>query len=92
MSRIHPGHEVLSLFGIASATKALNNQAASNRLLVSLVSAFFIVLAVSLLLSLSTRLVGDQPAPAAAWQAPQQAAYLPGQFVSDQLRQGYLPL
>ncbi len=92
MNRIHPSHEVLSLFGLAPANKALNQKTASHNLLISLISAFFIVLAVSLLLSFSARLVGSQPSAAATLLAPSPAAYIPGQFVSERISQGYLPL
>ncbi|MBI3290726.1 hypothetical protein HYZ76_00420 [Candidatus Falkowbacteria bacterium] len=88
---IHPGHEVLSLFGIS--TQALNKKTDNQRLIISLISAFFIVLAVSLILSFSSRLLasGQASAGATASTVPEQpAAFVPGQFITAEINRGYL--
>ncbi|MDX9893765.1 MAG: hypothetical protein RB292_05180 [Patescibacteria group bacterium] len=90
MQRIHPGHEVLSLFGIPSAVKALDRQFTTRNIVVSLASAFFIVLLASLLLNLFT------PAPAVfsvSAETPlveEPAAYQPGSYITNQISRGYL--
>jgi len=81
------------LFGLTSSPQALNKEAASRSLTVSLISAFFIVLAVGLTLGLATRILGPTQASVAATTAvDEQVAFTPGQFVSDEISQGYLPV
>ncbi|NUM25888.1 MAG: hypothetical protein HUU49_04745 [Candidatus Buchananbacteria bacterium] len=89
MSKIQSGHDVLSLFGMVQYNKALPQSLISRQLLVSLISAFFIVIAVGLLLRLSTNLLSNQSTVEAAPLIEQSAAYLPGQLVSEKLSQGY---
>jgi len=91
MQRVQPGHEVLSLFGIASQPQALSKETSSRSLTVSLISAFFIILAVGLTLGLATRILGPtQPSIAATTTVGEQVAFTPGQFVSDEVSRGYL--
>ena len=84
MAKIHQGHDILSLFGIVQDNKVLNqNIVASRNLLVSVISAFFIVLAVSLFLRISTGFITGQ-AVASTPVSPaveEPAAYLPGQYI-----------
>lgn len=89
MAKIHPGHDVLSLFGMAPYNKALAQSLPSRNFLMSLISAFFIVIVVGLLLRLSTNLVSNQSTISAAPLIEQPAAYIPGQFISEKLSQGY---
>ena len=91
MQRIQPGHDVLSLFGIASQKQALNQKTDNHGLIVSLVSAFFIILAVSLILSVSTKIIGPTSETSAAITIDQErVAFEPGQLVSKEISRGYL--
>lgn len=89
MSRLQPVHEMLSLFGFNADTKSLNQRLAKYRLAISLFSAFFIVLAVALIMNISENVI-----KANAVSSPSiiedRAAFIPGHFVSDQISLGYL--
>ena len=93
MERIQPGHEVISLFGMESHSSALNKKIINHgRLIASLISAFFIILTVSLLLNFSTKILGStSPSIAATSAVEESVAFQPGQFISEKLsHQGYL--
>lgn len=93
MHWIQPGCNVLSLFGIAKKQAALNKKIANHGLIASLVSAFFIILAVSLILSAATRVLGNSRSLAAATLTQEEkVAFTPGQFVSEEINRGYLQL
>lgn len=91
MERIQPGHEVLSLFGINIKNEALNK--ANYRLVISLISAFFIVLVISLILGVATKVLEKSPSAAAAGILEEEkVAFTPGQFISEKIRQGYMDI
>ncbi|MFA6255182.1 MAG: hypothetical protein WC675_04120 [Patescibacteria group bacterium] len=93
MSSIQAGREVLSLFGIAKYPTVLNKKIASFGLFGSLISAFFVVLAISLVLGIATSaLEKSTPAAEAVSLTEEKVAFTPGQFVSDKIRQGYMEL
>jgi len=93
MPSIQTGREVLSLFGIAKYPTVLNKKIASFGLFGSLISAFFVVLAISLVLGIATKaLEKSTPAGTAVSLAEEKVAFIPGQFVSQKLRQGYMEL
>jgi len=91
MQQVQPGHEVLSLFGIANKNQALGKKIASNGLLVSLISAFFIILAVSLILGVATKILGPTSSSLAVNSIQEEiVAFEPGQSVSQEISRGYL--
>lgn len=88
--KIQPGHEVLSLFGMSSNNQALT-QKSSNKLAVSLVSAFLIVLSVSILLGVATRILGgENTVSAVSIIDSEPVAFEPGQNITRTISQGYL--
>ena len=101
MPKIHPGHEVLSLFGMPTNNPALNQVASSaftNRSIVAtLVSAFLIILAASLILAFT---IGNfnfsLPAVAPTVSTSnfnsinEPVAFQPSQAVSQEISRGYL--
>ena len=96
MPKIHPGHEVLSLFGMAPHQSALNHVVASKSLAATLISAFFIVLVLGAILALSTGSFTfslPQLAPstsASSINSGEPVAFEPSRAVSQQISQGYL--
>ncbi len=93
MSPIQAGQEVLSLFGMAKQPKVLNKKIASFGIFGSLISAFFVVLAISLVLGIATKaLEKSVPTTGAVSLTEEKVAFTPGQFVSQKLRQGYMEL
>ena len=93
MSKIHPGHEVLSLFGMASKTQALH-QAAQKSLGASLVGAFLIIIATSLILAISTGSLSmpslTQGASASTIDGSEAVAFQPSQAIRQEISIGYL--
>ncbi|MFA5022179.1 MAG: hypothetical protein WC508_03810 [Patescibacteria group bacterium] len=91
MQRIQSIHEVLSFFGVTSQNQVLNNRLSQYQLVVSLVSAFFIVLFATWLLSVtSSFLAGNQ---GLTLDQQEKSAFQPSQAVSKQINQingGYL--
>lgn len=91
MKTIQPGHDVISLFGMATKNRALSEKTTNNGLVISLVSAFFIILAVSLILSVSTKILGPTSNTIAAQSVTdEKVAFEPGSFVSNEISRGYL--
>jgi hypothetical protein len=90
MERIQLGHEVLSLFGMANPQLALSKRLSKHRLLVSLVSAFFIVLMASWVLSVTVQALGQSFRPVSYSGVNDRVAFQPSQAVSVSLSQGYL--
>lgn len=91
MQTIQPSHEVVSVFDIASKTKALTKQ--PNRgLLISIVSAFLIVAVLGILLNFVQAAFNGSPAEAADRLAldDEPVAFVPGQFVSAEIHRGYI--
>jgi len=91
MERIYPGQEVLSLFGIANKAQALNKKIASQGLFGSLISAFFVVLLAGLILGILSRVLISPASSAVTLSvAEEKVAFQPGQFISQEIKQGYL--
>lgn len=96
MPKIHPGHEVLSLFGMAHNNIALNQAAASKSLAATLISAFFIILTLGAILALSTGSFTfnlpqlAQSISASSVSSVEPVAFEPGRAVSQKISQGYL--
>ena len=93
MPKVHPGHEVLSLFGMAPNNQALNQSTDKHSFTVTLVSAFLIILLASLVLALATgnfNLSLQSVASASAIASSESVAYEPSQAVSNLISQGYL--
>jgi len=86
MQSIHPGHEVLSLFGIAWQPQVLKKND-NYRLIVSLLSTFFVILAIGLVLGVMIRISSTYSLGSLVTT---KAAFEPGQAVSLQLNRGYL--
>ena len=87
MANTHLGHQVLSVFGITLNPKALGQKAIHHNLLVSVVSAFFVVL----LLGLFLGSVVDRTVPiSAAPVSEAKTAFEPGQLVTKEISRGYL--
>ena len=85
MNTIQPVQEVFSLFGVGLKTKALKKHA-NYHLAVSLISAFFIVLAAAWILSYLSG-AGSVAAPV----KEEKTAYQPGKFISQYFDQaGYV--
>lgn len=92
MHKIHPGHEVLSLFGMPAQTQALNKKIVNRELVNSFIGAFFIILIVSLVLGLSAKTLpigSGQPVVSAA-STLETVAFQPGQFITNEINRGYL--
>lgn len=93
MSKVHPGHEVLSLFGMTPNNQVLNQSTDKHSFTVTLVSAFLIILLASLVLALATsnfNLSLPSVASASAIASSESVAYEPSQAVSNLISQGYL--
>jgi len=91
MERIYPGQEVLSLFGIANKTQALNKKIVSQGLFGSLISAFFVVMLAGLVLGILSRVLINPAGSAAVISlAEEKVAFQPGQFISQEIQRGYL--
>lgn len=95
MSKVHPGHEVLSLFGMAHNKQALNQTTDKHNLTVTLTSAFLIILLASLALAFVTgnfnlSMPTALTASASAIQGSEPVAFEPSQAVSRTIAQGYL--
>jgi len=96
MPKVHPGHDVLSLFSMAHHNTALNQAAASRSLTATLISAFLIIIVASLALAFSTGSFSlNLPAVASSASAStivgeEAVAYQPSQAVSQTISQGYL--
>ncbi|MFA6410321.1 MAG: hypothetical protein WCW26_01980 [Candidatus Buchananbacteria bacterium] len=90
MQQIQPVREVLSLFGIVTQPQVLKNNLAQHRLLVSLVSAFFIVLISGWIMSVTFGFLGVNQRLTVTANEP--VAFLPTQELSNRVSQGYLNL
>ena len=92
MRTIQPGHEVLSLFAITSKVQAFTKDPAQRRLIRSLGGAFLMVAIVGFILSVvqSQASSGVTPTAATVSEQSEPAAFIPGQFVSEQLARGYI--
>lgn len=94
MQKIQPTREMLSLFGMAGSQQALKQNSKSHSLAISLISAFLIVIGLSVILKISTlglsvnTTVSAASATAVTQEEP--VAFIPGQFVSSKISQGYL--
>ncbi|MDD2807284.1 MAG: hypothetical protein PHW95_02040 [Patescibacteria group bacterium] len=89
MSRPQPVHEMLSLFGFNAQANALSQKIAKYRLAISLLSAFFIVLAVAFLMNISENVIKAKAVVPSA-TIEERAAFIPGHFISDKISLGYL--
>ena len=96
MQRVQPGHEVLSLWGLTPKAQALSANPAARSIAASLTKALFIVLSAAVILGTIARFGPTVAAPVATEVVIGQslgnepAAFQPGQFVSESIRQGYL--
>lgn len=95
MPKVHPGHEVLSLFGMANNQQALNQSTDKHSLTVTLASAFLIILFASLVLAFTTgnfnfSMPVASTASASAIESSESVAFEPSQAVSQTISQGYL--
>lgn len=93
MQKIQPVQEMLSVFGLASPRQALTTSSKSHSLAFSLISAFLIVLSVSLVLRLSTTALSSNTTATAATTtsvSKEAVAFQPGAFVSEKISQGYM--
>ncbi len=90
MKIISQGHEVLSLFGLSSQQQALTKS--SNRgFIISIVSAFFIVFVLGLVLNFAPKLLNKTTSTVSAASYQQEAvAFLPGQFINQEINRGYI--
>ncbi len=90
MQKVHPGHDVLSLFGMAQPHQ--ERVISLQRLALSASGAFLVVLAVSFALSLVTK--AEQVATPATMSTStigtEPVAFEPGQFISPHITRGYL--
>jgi len=85
--------EVMSSFGFTSKNQALTQSQSSKSLVVSIVSAFFIVLIVGMLLSFVQKAVNGQPAAATAVvDGQEQVAFQPGQYIGQEITRGYISI
>lgn len=90
MKTIQPIKEIISLFGFNFKSATLT-QADGQKFVISLVGVFFITLILGLLLNLVQKTLTSSDATAKIKVNKEEAAaYQPGQFVSRQIRQGYL--
>jgi len=90
MQKVHPGQEVVSVFGIATESKKDNAKLAlqhgKQRLVLTLITAFFIVFAAAAVLNyMNQRFEG----PAVVESLNEPVAYQPGQYVSNEIFKGY---
>lgn len=93
MNKIQPAREMLSLFGMADSQQALSKKTKSHGLAASLISAFLIVIFLSAVLKISTvALSADSTASASPVvnAAEEPVAFVPGQFISSKVSQGYV--
>ena len=92
MPKIQPAQEVLSLFGMVTKSHQTRPEKSGQRdLIISFARAFFIILAVSLFLGLSSRiLVVFSQTKTNSAVTEEKTAFIPGQFVSAELSRGYL--
>ena len=92
MKTIQSGHDIFSLFISEAKIQALTQKIPNYGLVKSLVSAFFIVLLAGFILGLAQRaLTADtiNSAPATL-DFQEKTAFIPGQFITGQINQGYL--
>ena len=89
MAKIHPGHDVLSLFGLTAKHQALS-QAAQKSLLPTLISAFLITLVAGVLLALATGNLTLPRLMQAGTSQIEPVAYQPSQAISQEISAGYL--
>jgi len=89
MSTIQLGSQLISVFGTADKKLALTK---NKGMIISLVSAFFIVATIGLVLNLVQETVNNHFSTSSIVRLviDEPVAYLPGQFVSSQLQQGYI--
>ena len=93
MKTIQPGHDIFSLFISAAKIQALAQKIPNYGLVKSLVSAFLIVILAGLILGLAQRaLTADTKVNSAdtSLDFQEKTAFIPGQFVTGQINQGYL--
>ncbi|MAF14046.1 MAG: hypothetical protein CMI53_04115 [Parcubacteria group bacterium] len=91
MQRTQSGYGVLKLFGVSTQPQALNKAITNHGLVTSLISAFFIILAVGLILGGATNFLGATPTSSAATIVQKEGtAFIPGQFVTNIINQGYI--
>ncbi|MBN1779375.1 MAG: hypothetical protein JW816_04120 [Candidatus Buchananbacteria bacterium] len=83
------GSQLISIFSSAEK-KLIRTQ--DKRMIVSLLGAFFIVAIIGLSLSFFQKAINSQFSGVVLAQSAveEPVAYLPGQFVSSQLQQGYI--
>ena len=83
--------EVMSLFGFTAKNQALTENQPSRSLAISVVSAFFIVVIVAVLLSFTQQAISEeQTAVSSAIVAEESVAFQPGQYIRPEIAKGYL--
>lgn len=96
MEKVYPGHEILSVLcpPLKSRRKlfeALTEKILNKGILVSIVSAFLIVLVTAFALRLVSVVVEQKLALSAAQaQLEEKVGWLPGQYIALEIDQGYL--
>ncbi len=95
MEKVYPGHDVLSVLcpPIKTRTKtfgALTEKILSKGLLISIVSAFLIVLIAAISLRLASTAIENKVALSTAQaQVEQKVGWLPGSYIEQELNSGY---
>ena len=88
MKGIQPGHEVLSLFGIASDPQALAKKLSLSHLVFG---AFFVALILGFAMSGLVRVLDSaRPVGSSITISDEQVAFQPSQNVQTELSRGYL--
>jgi len=96
MDKIHPGHDILSVLCPPLKARnrtigALTDRILSKGLLVSIVSAFLIVLTVAFALQLTSVALEQKVSLSAAQaQVEHKVGWLPGQYIAPEISSGYI--
>ena len=96
MQKVHSGHDILSVLCPPIKAKprffsALTEKVLSKGILISIVSAFLIVLASAFALRFASVAIEQKLAlNAAAAQVEQKVGWLPGQYIASEMGGGYL--
>lgn len=89
MQKVHPGHDVLSLFGMGQVRDTTSKPL--GKLMASVAGAFLIVMAVSFVLSLATSTTGATASSVSSVLLDEPVAFQPGQMITSQLpKSGYV--
>ena len=92
MSKVASNHGAISLWEITAKVKQLGknfSNSSKKSLIVSLISAFFIVIVFALALKFTDQFLTNFTKPSLA-QEEEKTAFVPGQFVSEIVYRGYL--